>query len=276
MFVAQIHNKLTRSEEDMEDLLTSNVFGIWRYLSAQLGLAEFLSTAEGLDGSRLAIPPEAVCTRLRFWPWIHEANAKGAVPDVLIEMTVEDQERWLVLVEAKYLSGKSSPADDGELPNDQLAREMKNLRVAARRGSFDRYALVYVTAHTAMPRDDLEDAIHELQDKTGDGSTLDFYWTTWRRLPQILSKAQGFCEGPYRTMLDDLQLIIERLGLVFFENVIYRGWTLGGDSWVFRHPIVAFDWQSTGTYRYTFEGPYVRFQWRAANFWPSQTQWRFN
>ena len=47
MFIAQIRNKLTRQEEHMEDLLTSNVFGLWRYLPAELGLLQLLETAKG-------------------------------------------------------------------------------------------------------------------------------------------------------------------------------------------------------------------------------------
>ena len=47
MFIAQIRNKLTRKEEQMEDLLTSNVFGLWRYLPAELGLLQLLETAKG-------------------------------------------------------------------------------------------------------------------------------------------------------------------------------------------------------------------------------------
>ena len=48
-------------------------------------------------------------------------------------MTHTTGTKTIILVEAKYKSGKSSEADDGEKPNDQLAREWDNLSVLARR-----------------------------------------------------------------------------------------------------------------------------------------------
>jgi hypothetical protein len=58
MFIAQIRNKLTRQEEQMEDLLTSNVFGLWRYLPAELGLLQLLETAKNCEGQGIPMPYE--------------------------------------------------------------------------------------------------------------------------------------------------------------------------------------------------------------------------
>ena len=108
MFAAQIRNKLTRSEEDMEDLLTSNVFGIWRYIPPQVGLLQFLQTAKQLDEVSHLRLSSILTADLQFWPWLEEGDAKGAEPDVLIEISTHDQQKYLVLIESKYLSGKSS------------------------------------------------------------------------------------------------------------------------------------------------------------------------
>ena len=37
----------------MEDLLTSNVFGLWRYLPAELGLLQLLETVRNAKGKAL-------------------------------------------------------------------------------------------------------------------------------------------------------------------------------------------------------------------------------
>lgn len=275
MFVAQIHNKLSRSEENMEDLLTSNVFGIWLYLPRVLGLLKFLRTAERLDGTRIEIPEEVIHVELKFWSWMQERGAKGAEPDVLIEIKSRNQRRWLVLVEAKYLSGKSSFADQDELPNDQLAREMHNLRDMGRRRHFDEYALIYITAHTTMPRNDIEDAIKELRDKTGQGSAEYFYWTTWRRLPVVISAVRALCEeGGHAVMLDQLQQIIHRLGLEFFGGVTSEGWTIGESCWLFKVPEATFNWQPINTCHYNFEGLRKKFEWHLYSQ-PNQI-WRFS
>ena len=46
---------------------------------------------------------------------------------VLITIRTPESGSIIVLVEAKYLSGKSSDADTGKLPMNQLAREWDNL-----------------------------------------------------------------------------------------------------------------------------------------------------
>jgi hypothetical protein len=43
--VARLKKKFTGAEEDIEDLLTSSFFGVWRYLPPYLGLQQFLATA---------------------------------------------------------------------------------------------------------------------------------------------------------------------------------------------------------------------------------------
>ncbi|MBT9132500.1 MAG: hypothetical protein DDT32_01225 [Syntrophomonadaceae bacterium] len=276
MFAVQMANKLTRREEDMEDLLTSNVFGIWRYLPPHFGLLQFLRTAQRLDGTRLANLGEVDTAGLEFWPWMHEPGAKSAEPDVLIEMVLTDQRSFLVLVEAKYRSGKSSFRSDSLQPNDQLARQMDNLRRTARRKGIDDYALVYVTADTLMPKSDIQEAISELADKTREDAASQFYWTSWRRLPSLLAEVYTSCEDSMATMLTDLHTIICRLGLIFFEGVTSRGWTLARTPWMFEHPRVhiAFEWEPITPIHYIFAEAPVRFSWELASQ-PNRISWRW-
>ena len=46
MLEAQLHGKLTRDQENLEDILTSNVFGSIKYISAEKGLTCILRNAE--------------------------------------------------------------------------------------------------------------------------------------------------------------------------------------------------------------------------------------
>ena len=278
MFAAQIRNKLTRSEEDMEDLLTSNVFGIWRYMPPQVGLLQFLQTAKRLDKVSPFRLNSIVTADLQFWPWLQEGDDKGAEPDVLIEMSTYDQQKWLVLIESKYLSGKSSlPTSKKESlqPTDQLAREMYNLRRKAQRESFTEYALIYVTAHTIMPKSDIQEAIDELTEKTGDGSADHFYWTTWRILPKVFTEVMGTCEKVNATILADLCLIIKQLGLLFFEGITSNGWNFGEPAWLFEHSQEIFNWSEINMGYYTFESTTTKFDW-ATGLWPNKILWRFS
>jgi hypothetical protein len=45
MLQAMLHHKLTREEESMEDLLTSNTFGLMKYLPYEMALLPFLRKA---------------------------------------------------------------------------------------------------------------------------------------------------------------------------------------------------------------------------------------
>lgn len=262
MYVVQIRHKLTRPEEDMEDLLTGNVFGLWRYIPHQLGLIQFLETSRGLDGEKFTLPDDIELVDLSFWPWLKEEGMKGAQPDVVIEIKTADQGTWLVLIESKYLSGKSSLPDMGQEPNDQLAREMNNLRRVSNQKDIENYALLYVTANTVMPRGEMEQSIEELSSKTGDGSRRHLFWTTWRRLPKILQELKKTCSPPISVMLEDLNTIICRLNLTMFENVSYESWTLAKSLWTFAKQARIFRWQDISTqYEYSFKLATVQFIW---------------
>ncbi len=263
MFIAQLRGKLSRPEEDMEDLLTSNVFGIWRYLPPTLGLVQFLGTAKRVDGKELAVPSDVSVANLEFWPRLDYPDAKGAEPDVLISYSDNDDTKCLVMVEAKYKSGKSSFADYADKrPNDQLAREMQSLHLLARREGTDRYALVYVTAHTTMPRNDVQEAVEELLDKASEAGTDRFYWTTWRYLPRILAEAQSTSEDSIaKSLLADLRELLEGMGLTFYQGICSNGWSLG-PSWEFQVSKATFGaWKPFRIGAYTFGLLRNAFQW---------------
>jgi len=137
---ALLRGKLSLKQENAEDILTSNVFGLLRYVSPQAGLLPFLACAKSVRGecplgtSVDGRTADAVTAEYDFWPrW------PGCEPDVVLAIQ-HDERKFLVVVEAKYRSGKSSvafgleePSDDEPesedqsesdwLPNDQLAKQ---------------------------------------------------------------------------------------------------------------------------------------------------------
>ncbi len=220
VIAALMKGKLSRRQENMEDLLTSTVFGLLRYLPPAY-LGRFLALASDPDGEMPLEPlgKEARLLDVRFWPPMSTPGCSSCEPDVLIEME-SGGARYRVLVEAKYLSGKSSfadaPAEEAptivavaaaQAVKDQLAREWENL--AASGGG--NLALVYLTADAAFPRQDVQEAQDELVRSRGiKGNIL---WLSWRHLFRTVAN------GEVPLPLADLLAALRRLGLSDFTGI---------------------------------------------------------
>jgi len=236
----------------MEDLLTSNVFGMFSYLEPHQGLLQFVETARSLGGVPLPRLAEVDTARFEFWRWL-EKDGVCAQPDVLIEMKMTNGDRQVLLVESKYRSGKSSVVTTEEtMLTDQLAREMFLLRAYAKESGKD-YALLYVTAHTKMPKNEIHEAIDELErEEAGLPDGDKFYWTSWRELPRVLAPVIPSLDVLGGAMLSDLIIIIQRMELVYFSGIQSKGRWLGSDNWRFRKTPVQFKWQLDFETNYSF------------------------
>lgn len=203
----------------MEDILTSNVFGLLSYVQPQDGILEFLSFAEDKGGKPLKYLSslgdahhKSIEIDYKFWQRWKEPNREGCEPDVVISMEIPDGDKLLILIEAKYLSGKSSEADEAnEKPNDQLAKEWDYLSQRIDKPN-TLPILIYLTAHYAYPCQDVNDAIKDFSDKKPEKSKPVIYWLSWRHLHKV-------CENTDNPILNDLYLLLERLSLKFFDGV---------------------------------------------------------
>jgi hypothetical protein len=220
MLHAMLHGKLARQEEGMEDLLTSNAFGLLKYVPAHIALLPFLGAArDALSGLRLGswLDGVAAVEKWSFWPTLCSAGCQPCEPDVDLTLSHSDGSRTRLLVEAKYRSGKSSFAS-GEAgpPNDQLAREFDNLRVAAQADRIDRCGVIYLTADVACPRAEIEESAREYLAKRGAMPML--FWLSWRTLPDVLNTdaARGY------SMLRDLRKLFLRMRLTMFRSLPWR------------------------------------------------------
>jgi hypothetical protein len=210
MFQAQLRGKLTRTEENMEDLLTSNVFGTMKYLPFEDGLGLILSNSVDNEGKMLSnILSPIADVEYQFWPWIQESDCEGCEPDLSIIMQTKNEQKFIVFVEAKYLSGKSSEADEGQVPRDQLAREWDNLLCLATRENAIPI-LLYVTADIGYPSDDIEASYGEYKKKRK--KDMKVFWISWRKLPYLFSVKDN-------PMLTDLVMVLKLQSLTFFEGI---------------------------------------------------------
>lgn len=254
MLMALLHGKLSRDQENMEDILTSNVFGILKYLPPGVALVPFLRKVSGPKGDYpLADLPLDIHVKYEFWPWLGKLDPTGCEPDVLLRIDCRDGKRILALIEAKYRSGKSSKEEEEESQSekstqeqsatvtvtpeinqlekpvkDQLSREWRNLRRLAGKESAEP-VLIYLTADFACPTKDIEASQEALKGEKGKIS-----WLSWRHLPSLITDS-------HYGMLRDLAAVLRRLDLVFFEG-FSKVDTPVHIQWGFSVEPVRFDW----------------------------------
>lgn len=219
MLEALKHGKLSREQENMEDILTSNVFGILQYYPEYL--IKYLSLAETPEGEKpLSNLSQEKIARVicDFWPPLKEEGCEFCEPDVLVTFICENGEKTLVLIEAKYKSGKSSFSDDEDedIPDekvqkaakDQLAKEWQNLK--AKSGNCQAY-LVFTTADFSIPREQIEESQQELIKKAK--TKGDILWLSWRPLPSLISNSS------YQLLRDLAEILEKRFNFLIFDGI---------------------------------------------------------
>ncbi|MCD4708426.1 MAG: hypothetical protein K8S62_11905 [Candidatus Sabulitectum sp.] len=231
MTVAEIHGKIASSgsniSDRLEDLLTSDVFGTCKYLRDELLLFPFLSTAISVPTKKAfdLLPLDISISEYSFWPRLSRSE-----PDLLLHLQSESDNDLLVMIEAKYLSGKSGKAySDDELTTantsrDQLARQLEDLcDFSARENIFKidkpHRCLFYVTAHRHCPSDSILEAINEFECIRQTAIVPNVYWTSWVKLYDIaLSSLREKINLRERALLSDICLLLKRKGLVKFSG----------------------------------------------------------
>jgi len=213
MLMAFLKGKLSLRQTNMEDMLTSNVFGIMKYLSPSELLLPFLAHAVNFEGRHLLNGlDEATEVEYEFWPMLNEDGCNRCEPDVVLRIDEPNDRKIILLIEAKYLSGKSSEADDGAdentKPNDQLAREWDNLKLVAESEGREPI-LLYLTAGLSYPSEDINASQEEL--KTNGKTPGNVCWLTWRYLYSVTKKSEN-------AMLQDLCDLMDKMQLTFFHG----------------------------------------------------------
>jgi hypothetical protein len=232
MLSALLHGKLSREQENMEDILTSIVFDVLRDLSPEQGVLPFLRQARGDSHNNPFAGLTGAKTEFRMWPSYREKNCNSCQPDVDILIAWPDGRNTLVCIEAKYLSGKSSMEDDGvvyhqeqpEPPIDQLAREWQNLASIAANGKAEP-VLIYLTAHVGYPSQDIEASKTAFSKKCPDAKlAFSCLWLSWRHLHRITAHSDV-------EVLKRLNQVLEKLNLKFFDGIQFEA--IGYIDWQF-------------------------------------------
>jgi len=272
MFEAQLHGKLIREQENLEDLLTSNVFGAIKYApNGEEELIRLLSEAETWNGNKPLQGLKGLSgVKYEFWPSLKEESCNPCEPDVLISITQSNNKKVRILVEAKFKSGKSSEADLGDKPSDQLSKEWDNLKCLAGRENAEAY-LLYITANLGFPEKDIKESINEYKEKRQ--STINILWLSWRKIPTIFQNSKD-------EIIKDLVKLLRRQGLIFFEG--FKASEVICFNWRFQAPDLSYKllqpWVGNWSFKpidmkWKFEKiSIIHFNWQY--FFPTEIKWR--
>ena len=253
MLAAELHGKISDGNlsERMEDVLTSYVMSLFRYLNNQRVPLSFLSLASGLSKQSLEMAGEISSLELFFWPHFSLNDKSNREPDALLLFKENENLNTAIEIEAKYLYGLSNiinPTCDEELDKTedpsafikyghQLADEYCGLYCGKwnmdknsinRLTSSYRKHLVFITMHYDRPRQDLQDAVHEVElrkcyntkSSCGFNPENNIFWVSWRHLFEILDAERltgyvGYSQGEIN-LLEDVRSMLIRKGLVPF------------------------------------------------------------
>lgn len=190
MLHAELHGKLSSDIGDgadrLEDVLTSTVFGTLFAAGAWSVVTDWLSRAR--RGTDMIYPIEYShdVTDYWFWPWLGTAE-----PDLVVRIGAT-----LVVIEAKYLSGKSGSSTPTEVADssDQLVREWHAIGIAADSSGYDprlrelvtepatRRILVYLVRRSRYARESAE-----LEQSMAQAPGASMYLLTWEDLDEVLA-----------------------------------------------------------------------------------------
>jgi hypothetical protein len=218
---AELHRKVN-GLEGAEDVLTSNVFGVFSYLPHEAGLIPFLKRGLNLCGENPDFLDNIADVEYIFWP---KTTGFKREPDLLLILTTAEGDYVTIIVECKYHSGKSNreAVEEEESNGDQLAEQFRDLledkiqlnqELLSNVRRSKKY-LFYITKHYAIPVRELEESAKQFLHHRND-----MYWLSWRRLPEVIRETLTVHHGTLakgtRLALEDVEALVKRKNLTVF------------------------------------------------------------
>lgn len=210
MSIAVTKGKISRTGNNLgsgsEDLLTASVFGLIRYLPAEVLLFPILERAENIGRNILQIDKNVNDNSIEFdfWPQL-----KNSEPDLKIDLG----NHHTIFIEAKFYSGKSGSND-----KDQLFRQYSDLHnLKPGLGT-----ILYLTKHRTMPEAEISDSIDAVRKFGGDLNPIDFksdtYWLSWFEIWEICKTKKDSDDLFKKRIISDICELLEKLGLKHFTG----------------------------------------------------------
>ena len=154
MYLAELHGKLSSKLQNMEDILTSNVFSFFKYTNRTIFLNRFMKRL-GFVFTEI----ELQTAEFIFWPSLDDQTE----PDLVLVIGTK-----YIMVEAKYFAGFEPETRSRKA---QLIREIEGGLREAENMNLDFY-LVAITADYTYRKERLK----LIQDRCG----FEFNWINWQ------------------------------------------------------------------------------------------------
>jgi hypothetical protein len=236
-----LDREFQRSPAEIENLLTSVVFGSCQYVSPGDALLRFLSEACDVHGTRLGPLTGVTSASYEFWPsWSGE-------PDVVVKLDREAGPAW-ILIEAKLRNGKSSlPTTDGPV-KDQLGKYWVELKSRAAAAGAVPLAVVYVTLGVTLPDVDFRVTQDELALKEPSAAPAPLYWLSWRDFATVVNDGSPQVLRDVSTLLHRWHIVHAKMGVwpdapPFLSPASFPNWTFTS-AWGWPQPPTGrIEWQ---------------------------------
>lgn len=279
MIFAELQGKLgqnhSRAHERAEDVLTSTVFGLLRYLPLDAWLAPLLARVRtgpefAVDPGWLNVTDVSRCD-MRLW----QRRSPFGEPDVMMRLfDAQGRLRHLLIIEVKLYSPKSGSADWAEpadaeqnegdegseiegIDQDQLARywlyannELDRLRTSHPTDNAEAptASLVYLTAHVTAPAEEMEVSEAAAVRLQAADQPIRLAWLSWFDVWRVAYEISKRGQGPLAA--HDIERLLTHKG--FRQFVGFEGAEAPQPAW-FRAP--ARFWQRRGWFSFNRPAP---------------------
>ena len=220
MIEAELRGKVPSDLQDVEDLLSSAVFGLLQYVPPSIFWPEVLTQAVSCKGKPFverckelgARIPEFERLDVHFWH-VHQEFGE---PDLLLVFSGGDQSPLCFIIEAKLWANKS-----GRGEQDQLNRYLAALKdpewlgkITGFRGPMALPGLIYLTSRAAWL--ELSDSIEHAPNYLVAEASL--FLLQWQDILEVAHQVFPQADQPQRTMLSRVADFLEHRGLDYFRG----------------------------------------------------------
>jgi len=227
MLQAELHGKLPEIER-MEDVLTSNIFGMIKYMPPSVGIFNILSCAKDYSKDRKPLIDNLKNQNLNFQDYDHvdflfwENSSEHGEPDIILIMKSSKQtlDDLMLCIEVKYFSPKSRFGDQDQLMdyflslnNPNARRTYKNKKISRFEGKF--VGLIYLTHFSQYTS--VRDSLKEIYKKESINYEHKLFELRWHDIARILTTLK--CKTKYEEdIVKDLVLLLQKKNLLDFSG----------------------------------------------------------
>jgi hypothetical protein len=214
--------------ENIEDSLTSNIFGLLRYLSFEKGLLKILSITKDYKNRASLLdnnPNLKLYDKIEYLFW--EFSSDYGEPDLIIifNSSKKNLPPLVLVIEVKFYSGKSRSGKDDQLKDYFIALSHEkgrntflNEKIKNFKGEF--MGLIYLTYYNQI--NDIEETINELSKEWVKECRNKIYELRWNDITKIFKNKDNVnLTSSELNIYEDIFLILKKKNFIDFE-----GWSI--------------------------------------------------